>query len=80
MPELSGMARPSTMVYLRPSSDLNRRADGCLGTIQTLRILKKDVTEVKKGLECGMSFHDFSDLRDGDLIQFYQEIVLPGQL
>lgn len=51
-----------------------------IGAIETLRILKRDVTEVKKGLECGMSFQKFDDLRPGDLLQFYQEIELPGQL
>jgi len=50
------------------------------GSLQTLRILKRDVTEVKKGLECGMSFAEFDDLREGDFVQFFDEIEKPGQL
>ncbi|TDL27302.1 initiation factor 2 [Rickenella mellea] len=50
------------------------------GVLQTLRLFKKDVTEVKKGNECGMSFDSFEDLREGDLIQTYQTIEKPGKL
>ncbi|KAH8117297.1 initiation factor 2 [Phellopilus nigrolimitatus] len=50
------------------------------GTLSTLRILKRDVTEVKKGLECGMNLSGFDDLRNGDLIQFFQRLEKPGQL
>jgi len=50
------------------------------GALQTLRVLKRDVTEVKKGSECGLSFAKFEGLTEGDLIQFYQEIKIPGQL
>ncbi|THH11829.1 hypothetical protein EW145_g396 [Phellinidium pouzarii] len=50
------------------------------GTLSTLRILKRDVTEVKKGLECGISLTNFSDIREGDFLQFYQEIEKPGRL
>ncbi|KAI5124384.1 hypothetical protein M0805_008987 [Coniferiporia weirii] len=50
------------------------------GTLNTLRILKRDVVEVKKGLECGIRLANFDDLCSGDLLQFYQEIEKPGQL
>ncbi|KXN90545.1 Translation initiation factor IF-2 [Leucoagaricus sp. SymC.cos] len=50
------------------------------GSLDTMRILKKDVTEVRKGSECGLSFLDFADLREGDLIQMYQTIEKPGVL
>ncbi|KAL0947419.1 hypothetical protein HGRIS_013532 [Hohenbuehelia grisea] len=50
------------------------------GTLDTMRYLKKDVTEVRKGSECGLSFENFSDLREGDLIQMYQRIEKPGTL
>ncbi|KAF8636651.1 hypothetical protein AX17_003458 [Amanita inopinata Kibby_2008] len=50
------------------------------GTFDTMRHLKKDVTEVRKGSECGLSFCDFSDLRQGDLIQIYKRIEKPGIL
>jgi len=48
------------------------------GSLDTMRILKRDVTEVRKGLECGLSFLNFEDLREGDLIQMYRTIEKPG--
>lgn len=50
------------------------------GNLETLRHLKRDITEAGKGLECGMAFEGWDDLRDGDLIQTFQEVVKPGQL
>lgn len=45
-----------------------------------MRYLKKDVTEVRKGSECGVSFGDFSELQEGDLIQMYQVVEKPATL
>lgn len=45
-----------------------------------MRHLKKDVTEVRKGLECGLNIKGFDDFREGDLIQTYATIEKPGQL
>ncbi|KDQ33877.1 hypothetical protein PLEOSDRAFT_48038 [Pleurotus ostreatus PC15] len=50
------------------------------GTLDTMRYLKKDVTEVRKGSECGVSFGDFSELQEGDLIQMYQVVEKPATL
>ncbi|KAJ2931442.1 hypothetical protein H1R20_g5671, partial [Candolleomyces eurysporus] len=50
------------------------------GSLDTLKQLKKDVTEVRKGIECGLSFEGFSDLQDGDLIQTFERIEKPGLL
>jgi translation initiation factor IF-2 len=38
------------------------------------------MTEVKKGSECGINLHDFDDLREGDLIQMFKTIEIPGVL
>ncbi|EAQ83331.1 hypothetical protein CHGG_09735 [Chaetomium globosum CBS 148.51] len=43
------------------------------GTIETLKHLKKDVQEMKKGSECGMSFGDWDELQAGDNIQILEE-------
>ena len=43
------------------------------GTIDTLKHLKKDVHEMKKGSECGMSFADWDELQAGDNIQVIEE-------
>ncbi|KAH0584027.1 hypothetical protein H2248_009602 [Termitomyces sp. 'cryptogamus'] len=51
------------------------------GSLDTMRILKKDVTEIRKGTECGLCFGPtFRDLRDGDMIQMYEKIEKPGLL
>ncbi|RYO94337.1 hypothetical protein DL764_007854 [Monosporascus ibericus] len=44
------------------------------GKLETLKHVKKDVTEMRKGAECGMGFEEFQDLEVGDLIQAYEEI------
>ncbi|CAG8563718.1 963_t:CDS:10 [Cetraspora pellucida] len=38
------------------------------GPLESLKHLKKDVTEAKKGLECGISFEGFTDFKEGDVI------------
>ncbi|KAG2133839.1 hypothetical protein BD769DRAFT_1353689 [Suillus cothurnatus] len=50
------------------------------GSLDALKQHKKDMPEVKKGTECGISLQDYEDLRDGDLIQMYQTIEIPGVL
>ncbi|KAJ4488479.1 translation initiation factor IF-2 [Lentinula aciculospora] len=50
------------------------------GPVETLRVIKKDVMEVRKGSECGLSLTDFSDLQAGDSIQMFTIIEKPGVL
>ena len=42
------------------------------GSLKTLRRFKDDVREVKEGYECGMSLENHTDLREGDIIEFYE--------
>lgn len=42
------------------------------GTLKTLRSFKDDVREVKEGLECGMAFENYHDMRESDIIEFYE--------
>ncbi|MBT3629613.1 MAG: translation initiation factor IF-2, partial [Rhodospirillaceae bacterium] len=42
------------------------------GALKTLRRFKDDVREVKEGYECGMAFENYSDLREGDIMEFYE--------
>lgn len=37
--------------------------------------MKKDVTEMRKGSECGMGFNGWSAFEIGDSIQCYEEVV-----
>lgn len=40
----------------------------------TLKHGKKEVGEMRKGSECGMSFEEWDDIEVGDKIQAYEEI------
>ena len=43
------------------------------GSIQSLRRFKEDVREVASGFECGIGLSDFQDLKEGDVIETYEE-------
>jgi translation initiation factor IF-2 len=47
------------------------------GDLDTLKQVKKDISEAKKGLECGMAFEGFTDFKEGDIIQSIQTIETP---
>jgi translation initiation factor IF-2 len=42
------------------------------GPLKSLKHFKEDVREVKEGLECGMAFENFQDVRQGDVIECYE--------
>lgn len=50
------------------------------GIITTLKNQKKDVPEMRKGSECGISFEGWEDFRPGDVIQAYEEKSEPRRL
>lgn len=50
------------------------------GTIETLRHLKKEVGEVRKGTECGISFDGFTDVREGDEVVTFTTFEVPREL
>ena len=43
------------------------------GSIASLRRIKDDVREVQTGFECGIGLSDFKDLKEGDIIETYEE-------
>jgi translation initiation factor IF-2 len=43
------------------------------GSIQSLKRFKDDATEVRAGFECGIGLSDFQDLKEGDIIETYEE-------
>lgn len=45
-----------------------------LGTIVSLKNVKKDVTEMRKDTECGMGFEKWTDFAVGDHVQCYENI------
>jgi translation initiation factor IF-2 len=47
------------------------------GAISSLRRFKDDVREVASGFECGIGLTEFQDLKDGDIIETYEEREIP---
>jgi translation initiation factor IF-2 len=47
------------------------------GTISSLKRFKDDVREVAAGYECGIGLSDFQDLKQGDIIETYEEREIP---
>ncbi len=47
------------------------------GAVQSLRRFKDDVREVNSGFECGIGLSDFQDLKEGDIIETYEEREIP---
>ena len=47
------------------------------GSITSLRRFKDDAREVQSGFECGIGLSDFQDLKDGDIIETYEEREIP---
>ena len=41
------------------------------GSLSTLKRFKDDVREVREGMECGMSFENYQDLKQGDVIECF---------
>jgi translation initiation factor IF-2 len=44
------------------------------GSLDSLKSVKKDVTEMRKGTECGMGFEGWENFEIGDSVQCYEEI------
>lgn len=42
------------------------------GILKILKRFKDDVKEVKSGFECGMSFENYEDIKEGDTIECYE--------
>ena len=50
------------------------------GRLDTLTQVKKDVSEMRKGTECGMSFDGFDDVQIDDKIQCFTMVQVPATL
>ncbi len=47
------------------------------GSITSLRRFKDDAREVAAGYECGIGLSDYQDLKDGDIIETFEEREIP---
>ncbi len=48
------------------------------GDLSQLKRFKDDVREVARGYECGLSFANFHDLQEGDMVECYETEMVPG--
>ena len=48
-------------------------ADLIPGSLSSLKNVKKDVPEMRKGTECGMGFENWTEFKAGDQVQSYEE-------
>jgi len=42
------------------------------GKLAALKRFKDDAREVKEGLECGLSFENYTDMKAGDTVECYE--------
>ena len=47
------------------------------GAISSLKRFKDDAQEVRSGFECGIGLTDFQDLKQGDIIETFEEREIP---
>ena len=50
------------------------------GAINALKRFKDDVKEVSTNFECGISLVNYNDLRQGDMLETFQEIEVKAKL
>ncbi len=65
------IARNSKVRFLREGTIIWK------GEIQSLRRFKDDAASVAAGFECGIGLSDFQDLKDGDIIETFEERLIP---
>lgn len=67
----------NTGLVKRQSQVMVEREGECIfkGKLSSLKHMKDDVSEVKKGTECGLSFEGWEDFQGGDVVKVYEEIV-----
>lgn len=62
--------------YIKRNNPIRLIRDGIVvysGEMGQLKRFKEDVQEVKNGYECGISIKNFNDIKEGDVIESYEE-------
>ena len=68
---------------IKRSSKIRLIRDGIViftGVLDSLKRFKDDVREVSSGYECGITIHNFNDIKVGDIIESYEEIEVKKTL
>jgi translation initiation factor IF-2 len=47
------------------------------GNISSLRRFKDDARSVRQGFECGIAVENFNDLKEGDVLEFFETVEVP---
>ena len=42
------------------------------GEVDSLRRIKDDVREVRSGYECGLTVKNYNDVKEGDILEFFE--------
>ncbi len=50
------------------------------GTLASLKRFKDDVKEVAKGYECGLQVKNYNDIKEGDVVEAFQEVAVKKKL
>ncbi|SFU57746.1 translation initiation factor IF-2 [Pustulibacterium marinum] len=65
------------------SSGIRLIRDGVViytGELASLKRFKDDVKEVSKGYDCGMQVKNYNDIKEGDIIEAFQEVAVKKKL
>ena len=50
------------------------------GTLTSLKRFKDDVKEVAKGYDCGLQIKNYNDIKEGDIVEAFQEVAVKKKL
>ncbi len=68
---------------IKRSSRIRMIRDGIVvhtGSLGSLKRFKDDVKEVKNNYECGLNIEKFNDMREGDIIEAFEEVEIARKL
>ena len=68
---------------IKRSSKIRIIRDGIVihtGLLGSLKRFKDDVKEVKNNYECGLNIDKFNDIKEGDIIEAYEEVEVARKL
>ena len=50
------------------------------GELTSLKRFKDDVKEVSKGYDCGLQIKNYNDIKEGDVVEAFQEVEVKKTL
>ncbi|MBZ0268507.1 translation initiation factor IF-2 [bacterium] len=84
VPKLGAIAGSMvTSGLIRRNAKVAVKRDGAViheGKVASLRRFKDDVAEVKNGFECGIGVENYPDVREGDILEVFEEIEVARRL